>query len=158
MYRHGIFRQTFMNRIKRFIKITTNLINLINETNPRNTILGSLTPNGFGLSFNAHLTIKYYDCTIKHTERTFYFSREVDVPRGINDVNLMIFPINRDSCRSNRNTTFLFLLHPVSFSTTSAALYKVNFVLKSGTIKNRFGGSSFTGVDMCDNANVSQHR
>ena len=117
----GIFAETFMDRIERFVEITTDLVDFVDETDTRDTIFSGLAPNSFGLSFDTHLTIKDNYGTIKHAQRTLNFSGEVDVSRGINDVDLMIFPINSNSSGSDSDTTFLFLFHPVSFGATSVA-------------------------------------
>ena len=65
---HSVLRKTLVNRIERFVEITTDLVNLVYETNTWNAILGSLAPHSFRLSFNAHLAIEYHDGTIEHTK------------------------------------------------------------------------------------------
>ena len=55
-----------MNRIERFIEVTTNLINLIYEADAWYAIFISLAPNCLGLRLNTHLAIEDYDCTIEN--------------------------------------------------------------------------------------------
>ena len=152
---NGIFRQTFMDRIEGFVEIATDLVNLVNKTNARHAVFGSLAPHSFGLSFDTHLTIEHDDGAVEHAERAFHLGGKVDVARGINNVNLVTFPVGGNSSGSNGNTTFLFLFHPVGSCTTGVAFHEVNFVFQTGTIKNRFGGSSLAGVDVRDDTDIA---
>ena len=145
-----------MNRIKRLVKIATNLVNLVHETNARNPIFGRLAPNRFRLRLNTHLTVKHHYCTIQHTKRALHLSRKVDVTRGIDNVNLVVLPVNRHGRGSNRNPAFLFLLHPVGLSTTRAALHEVNFMFKPGAIQNRLGSRGFTCINVRNNTNIAK--
>ena len=111
-----------MNRIKRFVEVTTSLVNFVNKTDTRDAVFSSLAPNCFRLSLNTHLTIKDHNRAIEDTERTLNFSCEVDVTRGIDNVNLVALPIGSHGSGGNSNTTFLFLLHPVSSSTAGVTL------------------------------------
>ena len=42
------------------------------------------------------------------TITSFYFHCKIHMSRSINDIYLFIFPIDRSSCRSNRNSFFFF--------------------------------------------------
>ena len=132
----SILRETLVDRVERLVEVTTDLVNFVNETETWHAVLGSLAPNSFGLSFDTHLTIENSNGTIKHAKRTFYFGGKVDVARGIDNVNFVTFPSGGNSCGSNGNTTFLFLFHPVSSSTTGVTLNEVDFVLQASTVEN----------------------
>ena len=53
----------------------------------------SLTPYGFGLRLNTALSTENCNGTIKYTQGTFNFYSEVNVARGINDVDTMFIEL-----------------------------------------------------------------
>ena len=132
----SILRETLVNRVERLVEVATDLVNFVNKTEAWHAVFGSLAPNSFGLSFDTHLTVENGNSTIEHTKRAFYFGGKVDVARGIDNVNFVTFPSGGNSCGSNGNTTFLFLFHPVSSSTTGVTLDEVDFVLQASTVED----------------------
>ena len=49
---------------------------------------------------------------------SFNFNSKINVSWGIYDINSMILPKTSCCCRSNCNSTFLFLFHPIHSSST----------------------------------------
>ena len=125
-----------MNRFERFVEITANLVDFVNETDAWNAVFISLAPDGFRLSFDTHLTVEYDYCAVEHAKRALYLSGKVDVAWGIDNVDFVTFPVGSNSSGSNSNTALFFLLHPVGSSTAGIALDEVDFVLETSTIEN----------------------
>ncbi len=138
------------------LKKKETFVDFINKTDAWDTIFSSLAPNGFRLSLDTHLTVENGDSTIENTKRTLHLSGEVDVTWGIDNVNLVAFPVGSDSCGSNSNTAFLFLFHPVSSCTTSITLNEVDFVFQTCTVKNCLGGRGLTCVNMGNNTDIAK--
>src|SRR4051812_25818948 len=138
-----------MYRVKRFVKITACLVDLVNKANPGHTILVGLAPNSLGLALYTHFAIKHNTSTVQHTQGTLYFYRKVDMPRRVDNVNLVVFPIASNGRRNNGDTTLTLLGHPVRSSL--ALMYGTNFVLQACTVKNTFSSGSLAGVNMGNN-------
>ena len=112
-----------------------------------------LTPNSLGLRLNAALCAKNGDASVKDAERALDLNSEVNVARGVNDVDAMIFPMAGGSCGSDGDTSLLLLLHPVHSGGTLMGL--TDLIGDAGVVKNTLGGGSLTCVDMGHYADIS---
>jgi hypothetical protein len=115
-----------------------------------------LTPNGFGLRFDAGFRIQHGDRAVKNTQRAFDFDREVDVPRGIDDIDPVALPLCGGRSRSDGNSAFLFLSHPVHGR--RAVVDLTDFVGLPGIKENTLRRRRFPGVDMSHNPYVASVR
>jgi hypothetical protein len=97
------------------------------------------------------------DCTVKDAQGTLDLHRKVHVTWGVNDVDsvLLVLEIPKTSrrSRSNRDAALLFLLHPIHGG--SAVVNLSYFVGDAGVEQNAFGGSSFTGIDVGANSDIT---
>ncbi len=73
---------------------------------------------------------------------------------GVDNVNLVTFPVGGNSSGGNCNTALFFLFHPVGGSTAGVALNEINFVFEAGTVKNSLGCGSLARVNMSNDTNV----
>ena len=147
--------QTFTNHINTAEEISTNTIHLIDKANTRNIIAVGLTPNGFSLWLHTGHRFENRNRAVQNTQRTFHFHCKVHVPRGINQIDTMVAPETCRCRRSNCNTTFLFLFHPIHCR--GAVMHFANFICFSGIEQNTFRSCGFTGIDVCHNADISIH-
>jgi hypothetical protein len=76
------------------------------------------------------------------------------VPRGIDDVDTMTFPMSRRCSRSDRNAAFLFLRHPVH--RCGAVVNFADFMNAAGVEKDTFCRRGFTGIDVGHDTNISR--
>ena len=153
--RNCIAVEALFNHIKHMIEIGTHYVHFINIDHAGYFIFVSLMPNGFRLRLNTALCAKHGYRTVKHTQRTLNFNRKVNVSGGVDNIDTMVFPETCGSSRSNGNTTLLLLSHPVHGS--AAVVSFTHLTVYTGVEKDTLGGSSFTGVDMSHNTNISCH-
>src|SRR5690606_3919074 len=85
--RYRIGFQTIFKLLYDFKEISTGTVHLVDEYHTRNFIFVGLTPHGLGLRLHTGRTTQHHHSTIQYTQRAFNFNGEVDVPRGIDDVN-----------------------------------------------------------------------
>ena len=140
-------------RFNRHIEVCTHLIHLVYEDKSRYSILISLSPNCFSLRFSTLRTIKQCNRTIQNSQRSLYFYSKVHVSRSIDHIDLIVMPKTSSSSRSNSNTSFFFLFHPVHISSTIVSFS--DLVLFTCIIQNSFSSSGLTRIDMRHNTNVS---
>jgi hypothetical protein len=135
------------------LKISTHLVDLVNETNSGDTVFVGLTPDFFGLRLNAVNGVEYSDSAIEDAERSLDLGREVYVAGRINDVDANVAP--SASCRGgrNRNATLLLLFHPVH--SRSAFVDLSDAVRPAGIKQDAFGRSGLPGVDVRHDADIS---
>ena len=135
------------------IEICSHPIHLIHKGNTGNFIFICLTPYGLTLRLHPTYSTKDYNSTIKNAKRSLNLSGKINMSRRIDDINSVIIP---ECCRcSGRdcNSSFFLLLHPVhSGSTLMNFTHPVN---TTGVIKYAFGSCSLTGINVCQNADIS---
>ena len=145
--------QTVLDRLNRVVKVGTHLVHLVGKDDSRNIEVVSLTPNSFGLWFNTGLSVQNRYGTIKDTQRTFNFDSEVNVTWGVDDVDTVVFPNGRSGSGRDRDTTFLFFIHPVHLGSTIMGF--TNLVNLTSVVKNPFSGRGLTSIDVGHDPNVT---
>ncbi len=153
MNRVRALRETRANGKHVLFKIRTRAVKLVHETHARHIVLIRLTPHGLGLRFHASHAVEHGHGAIKDAKRALHFDRKVHVSRRINEVHAMPLPKTRRCRRRDRDTTLLLLLHPVHGRFTF--VHFTDLVLLSGVEKHALRTRRFTGVNVCDDPEVS---
>ena len=105
--------EAFFHHFNGAEEICTGSIHFIDECDSRYIIFICLSPNSFGLRFNTADCAENRDCTVENPKGAFNFDSKIDVPRRINNINVVFFPVTGRRSGSNCNTAFLLLHHPV---------------------------------------------
>ncbi len=140
-------------------EVRADAVHLVDERNARHLVLVRLAPHGFGLRLHAADRVVHHARAVEHAHRAFDFNREVDVARGVDDVDPVFrivaghaFPESSRGSRRDRDAALLLLLHPVHRRRTV-----VNFtdlVGHAGVEQDAFGGGGFAGIDVSANADI----
>ena len=135
-------------------KIGPHPVHFIDKRNPRNAVLVGLPPHRFRLRLDTADSAENTDRTVENPQRTLHLGGKIDVTRGVDNINLMIFPVAGGGCRGDRNAPFLFLFHPVHGRLT--VVHFSDFVAFSRVVENSFRCGCFARIDMGDNSDISQ--
>ena len=81
------------------------------------------------------------------------FQREIDVTRGIDDVDTVIVPRARGRGGRNRDTALLFLFHPVH--RRRAFVHFADFVRATGVVQHAFRRRRLTRIDVGHDTDVA---
>ena len=84
---NGIRMKFFFHRFDRLKEVGADAVHFVDERDARNAILVSLAPYCFGLRFYAGNGAEHGDSAIENAQRTLHFDGEVDVARGVDDVD-----------------------------------------------------------------------
>ena len=88
---------------------------------------------------------------VQHAERTLHLDRKVDVSRGVDQVDLVLFVLIVPECggsgRGNGDTALLLLNHPVHRS--AAFVYLTDLVGFTRVKKDPLRRGGLTGIDVC---------
>src|SRR5690606_15107161 len=152
--------QTQFQLIQHFEKVCTCTVHLVDEQQAGNVVLVSLTPYGFRLwLYTTYGTINHYRA-IKNTHGALNFNREVNVSRGVNDVDAVLWvvtchttPEGSRRSRGNGNTTLLLLLHPVHGGGTFVSFAQL--VAYTGVKQDAFCRSGFSSINVCRNTDIT---
>jgi hypothetical protein len=160
-----VLAQTGFDLLYCAIKVCTQDIHLIDECHTGYIVGISLTPYVLRLRFYTALCTEHADSAVQYTQGTLNFYCEVNVSRGINDIDTALFcaglcfaiflqgPVTGGSSRSNCNTSLLLLSHPVHGCSTFMSI--TNFIVNTGIIQDTLGGGSFTSIDVSHNTDIS---
>ena len=110
---HRVRAQFFADVIDDTVEVGSGAIHLVDEGDARDAVLLCLAPDGLRLGL--HSTHGAEEChgPVKHAERPLHLGREVDVPRRIDDVDLVVLPVRGCRSRCNGDASLLLLDHPV---------------------------------------------
>ena len=151
--RDRLCAETLHDVIEALVEVGPGLIHLVGENDARNLVLVALTPDGFGLRFNALVAVENDNGTVEHAQRTLDFNREVNVAGSIDDVQALLVPVSCRRSRRNGDATLLLLLHPIHRRGTF--VHFADFVALAGIIKDALGGRGLAGVDMRHDTEVA---
>gem|GEM_PF-4241475 len=152
LYRQCFRRKSIFYRFYTHLKICSNFINFIYKTHSWNMVLISLSSHSFSLRLYSVRTRKNCHSSIQYSQRSFHFHSKIHMSRSINNINLTIFPKTSCSRRSNCNTPFLFLFHPIHFR--CSIMYFTNFVFFTSIIQNSFCSCSLSCINMSDDSHI----
>ena len=154
--RDRITFQAVFHHVDNAIEVGAHDVHFVDVRHTRNFVFVRLTPNRFGLGFDAALCTEHGDRTVENAQRTLHFDRKVHVAGGVDDVNSVVFPETSGRSRGDGNTTLLFLRHPVHRRRTVVGFAQL--VVDTRVEQDTFGGGGFTGIDVSHDANVSGMR
>ena len=162
LHHAGLVVELFLEHHGHAERVCTGAVALVDEHDARHMVALHLAVNSNRLGLDAFHAGKNEDSTVEHAERTFHFDSEVHVPRGIDDVDGVLFtalgvgPVSECSGGLNRDAAFAFKFHGVHRG--ADAVFTTNFVDSVDTlceVEDTFGKGSLTGVDVGRNTNIS---
>src|SRR5699024_5394883 len=135
------------------VEVRTQLVHLVDEADARDVVLISLTPDLLRLRLNAFLRVENCDSAVQDTQGTLDLNGEVDVTRGIDQVDLVVVPEAGRRGGRNRDAALLLLLHPVHGGCTVVGL--AHLTVDTGVEEDAFSGGGLTGIDVGHDADVA---
>ena len=153
MKRHRVGIQKFVHLFHHIVKVGAGAIHFINKSNAWHAVAVGLVPYGFALRLYTSYGAKHRYHPVDDAQRALHLDGKIDVPRRVDDVDVGIFPMARDSRRSDGDATFLLLLHKIH-----GGLTVVGFAKLAGSArkkKDAFCNSGFSGIDVGCDADIS---
>ena len=149
----GVGVQALLHGVNGVEEVSANTIILVDEGDARDVVVVSLTPNGLRLRLNAGNGVEDGDGTVEDAEGALDLGREVNVARGVDDLNDVVAPEARGSSGLNGNAALLLLNHPVHGG--GAIVDLADLVGLAGVVKDSLGGRGLTGIDVGHDADVT---
>ena len=158
--RHRVGTQAGFHLLNRAEEVGTLTVHLVDKGQARHFIFIGLTPYGFRLGLHAAYGTINHHRAIQHAHRTLNFYGEVNVSRGVDHIEVMLFklaghafPESGNGSRSNGDAALLLLFHPVGGG--CAVMHFAQLVGHAGVEQNAFGGSGFTCINMGRNTDIA---
>ena len=96
--RNCISVETITHHLNDVEEIRTGNVHFVDISHTRNIVTLRLTPDCLGLRFNTTTSSQNCNSTVKNTERTLNFNSEINVTRGINNIDSVTLPMAGSSC------------------------------------------------------------
>ena len=143
-----------MHHIEHMIEVRAHDVHLIDVNHAGDVIMVSLSPNSLGLRLNTALCTKNRHASVQNSQGALNLSGEVDVTRGVDDVDAGSVPEAGGCSRGDGYATLLLLLHPVHGRGTLMGLAEL--VVDTGVEQNTFRSRGLAGVDMSHDTDISR--
>ncbi len=160
LHRHGNRAQLGLQLADDLLEVGTGAVHLVDERDAWHVVLVGLTPHGFRLRLHATDGAQDEDGTVEHAQRALNFDGEVDVPRGVDDVEAVLrqglvhaLPERGGGSGLDRDATLLLLLHPVHGG--GAVVHFTDLVALAGVEQDALGRGGLAGIDVSHDAEVT---
>ena len=114
---------------------------------------------GDGLSLNSLKRIDYQQGSLTSRQAARHLVVKIDMPRRVDQVDLLVAPEGGDRRALDRDAALLFLLEVVGGGRRLQVLGVVHVhdrVFTTGVVKNALGRRGLAGVDVGDDADVAK--
>ena len=151
--RNDVGAEALFHRAHREVEVGADLVHLVDEADARHVVLVGLAPNLLGLRLDAFLAVEHGNGAIENTKRPLHLDGEVDVPGGVDDVDLVVVPEAGGGGGGDGDPPLLLLLHPVHGG--GAVVHLTDLVADTGVVEDALGRRRLTGIDVRHDADVA---
>jgi len=151
--RNSVAAQALVHHVDNVVEVRAHDVHLVDVDHAGNIVVVSLSPDRLGLRLHAALGTKDRHAAVEHAQAALDFNGEVDVARGVDDVDAVALPEASGRSARDRDAALLLLRHPVHGG--SAFMGLTELVVDARVEQNAFRRGRLTGVDVRHDANVS---
>src|SRR4029453_1474226 len=134
-------------------EVRTGAVELVDEAHAGDAVLLGLPPDLFGLRLDTGDTVVHGHGTVEHTQGALHLDGEVDVPRGVDDVDVEAVPDALRRGRRDGDAALLLLLHPVHRG--RAVVDLTDLVVDTGVEEDALRRRGLAGVDVRHDPDVA---
>jgi hypothetical protein len=149
----GIGTESGSDFLENSVEISSFAIEFVDKDDSRNAILVGLPPHCFALGFDSLSGAKNHNSAIENAQAAFDFCGEVDVTWGIEQVDGALFPTERHASGEDRDTALLLFWIVIGFG--CSRVDGPCAVFGTAHVEHLFGHGGFTGIDVSDDADIS---
>ena len=135
------------------VEVGADAVHLVDEAHARHLVGVGLAPHGLGLRLDAGDRVEHGDGAVEDAERTLDLDREVDVARGVDDVDPVVVPHAGGGSGGDRDAALLLLGHVVHGR--RAVVHFTDLVALAGVVEDALGRRGLAGVDVRHDADVA---
>ena len=151
---HGVRLQALVDHVDHVVEVRAHDVHLVDVDDARDVVVVGLAPDGLALGLDAALGAQHGDAAVEHAQAALDLNREVDVARGVDDVQTAAAPVAGGGRGGDGYASLLLLLHPVH---GRGALVRLAYlVVDAGVEENALGRGGLARVDVGHYADVSR--
>ena len=129
-------------------------VHLVNQRDPRHAVFVGLMPDGFALGLDAFAGAEHHDAAVEHAQAPLDFGGEIDVAGRVDQIDLNVFPRERDRGGVDRDAAFLLL--GIVVGDGGAFIDRADAVAEPAVEQHPFGDGGLARVDVGDDADVAK--
>ncbi len=155
----GVAAQPGLDLLDAAQEVGAGAVHLVDEREARHRVLVHLAPDRLGLRLHAGDRAEHGAGAVEHLQAALDFDGEVDVSRGVDDVEAVLgelvvhpLPERRGRSRGDRDAALLLLLHVVHDG--GAVVHFADLVRNAGVEKDALGRRRLAGVDVRGDTDV----
>ena len=137
------------------VGVSTRTVHFVDESQARHTVASHLAIDGQRLALNAADGAQNEDRSVENAKRAFDFDGKVDVARGVDQIDDVIFPLQLCGSGGDGDSSLLFELHVIHGRAVAIAFDFFDFMDSTGVEENAFAEGGFTRVDVSADSDVA---
>ena len=151
---HGhVGGEPVLDRVEAEVEVGAGAVELVDEADPGHAVAVGLAPHRLGLGLHTGHAVEDGHRAVEHPQRALHLDGEVDVARGVDDVDPVVVPEAGGGGGGDGDAALLLLVHPVHGG--GAVVDFTDLVVLAGVVEDALGGGGLAGVDMGHDADVA---
>ena len=158
LHRQRARAEALLDHVDAAQEIRAAAVHLVDVANARHVVVVREAPVGLRLRLDAGDAVEHHHRAVEHAQRAVHLDGEVDVSRGVDQVDLLVAPEGGHRGALNRDAALLLLLEVVRRRRRLQILGVVDVddrVLAPRVIQDALGRRRFAGVDVGDDADIA---
>ena len=149
----GLTFEAFLDFLEHVGKVGADDVHFVDKDETGYVVLVGLPPDGFRLRLDALLGVEDHDAAVQDAQGAFDLRGEIDVARGIDEVDGAVAPGERDTGAIDGDAAFLLFLVVVGLG--RAGIDSAQAIRGAGIIEDMLGGRRLAGIDVRNDAEVA---
>ena len=158
LHRQRARAEALLDHVHAAHEVRAAAVHLVHVADARHVVVVGEAPVGLRLRLDARHAVEHHDRAVEHAQRAVHLDGEVDVSRGVDEVDLLVAPEGGHRGALNRDAALLLLLQVVSGRRGLQILGIVDVddrVLAPRVIQDALGRRRLAGVDVGDDADIA---
>ena len=135
------------------LEVGADAVHLVDEADARDVVLVGLAPDRLGLGLDAGHGVEDGHGAVEDAQGPLHLDGEVDVARGVDDVDPVVAPAAGGGGRGDRDAALLLLDHPVHGG--GAFVHLTDLVVAAGVVEDALGRGGLARVDVGHDPDVA---
>ena len=128
-------------------------IQLVDEGHARHLVAVRLMPHRFALRFDPLARAEHHHGTVEHSQAAFHLGREIDVPRRVEQVDVVAVPVEGHAGRVDGDPAFLLFLVAVGLG--RPLIHPPHAMLRTAEKQHLLSDGRLARIDVGNDADVT---
>jgi len=147
--------ELFLNLPDDRFGVGTDAVHLVDERDPRDAVALHLPVDGERLALHAADGTEDENRAVKDAEAAFHLDGEVDVARGVDDVDRVVVPFDLGGGGGDGDAAFALEVHEVHRRAVAAPFDLLHAVDATAIVEHPLGQGGLPRIDMSRDANIA---